>query len=127
MGRNRKGEAGSAAGEAQVHNPDDLRPSLGDEQEDTGQVEEGRDYRAEADKYGITNADNYTDEALAELVSIRENAYRVEEERRQRIEAVKQSFSGAVVEPDEVTTAPGAAAVEDNDGGDDEGPQGGEG
>ena len=123
MGRNRKG----GSGEAQVHDRDELRPSLGDEREDTGQVEEGRDYRAEAEKYGITNADNYTDEALAELVSIRENAYRVEEERRQRIEAVKASFGDAVVEPEEVTTAPGRAEVEDNDGGDDEGPQGGEG
>jgi hypothetical protein len=120
MGRNKRQGAedqGRGQVQAQVHDPEELRERLeGEEAEAQG---EERDYRALAEEYGISNADNYTDEGLKSLISIRERQDVAQKAREERIEGFKESLGDYVVEPEQVSSTPGAADVghSESDGG----------
>lgn len=101
---------GKKRSEAKVHDPDELRERL---EGDEAKSEERDDVRAKADQFGITNADDYTDGGLAQLVRIREKTHNEEKARQERIEAFKESVGDSFTKPDEVESSfPGAADVE---------------
>lgn len=103
--------------EAQVHDPDELRERLEGDEAEAGPDEGQEDVRSKAEKFGITNADNYTDAGLVPLVRVRERAYKAQRAKEERTEAFKASLGDQVVEPEEASSTPGAADA-DTDGGD---------
>jgi hypothetical protein len=118
MGRNRRQSVegqgqGQGQGQAQVHDPEELRERL--EGEEAKAQGEERDYRALAEEYGISNADNYTDEGLKSLIAIRERQDVAQKAKEERVESFRESLGDHVVESEQVSSAPGAADVGDSE------------